>query len=240
MLADKIRRQIAFEAARLLLAQQETDILLAKRLAARRLGYPRLSRRDFPTHDEVREQLSLLGRTSGGVSAGSFADGNAMADRFTVYASLLRPLAAVRQRPEEHPEGDVLYHSLQVFELARHAVPYDEEFLLAALLHDVGKGIDPRDPVPAALAALQRHVTSRTAWLIENLFQVTLLRGNELGMRGRKRLEESENFDDLELLDQLDRQGRQCGAIVPDMEEALQILRDLASEHEESEKSTDE
>ena len=46
----------------------------------------------------------------------------------------------------------MLYHTLQVFELARDARPYDEEFLLAALLHDVGKGIDPHDHVAAGLA----------------------------------------------------------------------------------------
>ena len=41
--------------------------------------------------------------------------------------------------------------SLQVFELARERRPYDEEFLLAALLHDIGKGLDPADHVAAAL-----------------------------------------------------------------------------------------
>jgi HD superfamily phosphodiesterase len=55
----------------------------------------------------------------------------------------------VKQNPVYHPEGDALYHSLQVFELARQQVPWDEEFLLAALLHDVGKAIDPADHVAA-------------------------------------------------------------------------------------------
>ena len=60
----------------------------------------------------------------------------------------------VKGSPEYHPEGDVLYHSLQVFELARDRRPYDEEFLLAALLHDVGKGLDRADHVEAGLEAL--------------------------------------------------------------------------------------
>src|SRR4029077_10597773 len=36
-------------------------------------------------------------------------------DRFQVYRALLLPLETVRQSREYHPEGDALYHSLQVF-----------------------------------------------------------------------------------------------------------------------------
>ena len=68
-------------------------------------------------------------------------------DRFQIYQMLLLPLENVKEDPRYHPEGDALYHSLQVFELARRELPYDEEFLLAALLHDVGKAIDRRDHV---------------------------------------------------------------------------------------------
>jgi hypothetical protein len=48
-----------------------------------------------------------------------------------------------------HPEGDALYHSLQVFELARCEAPWDRDLAAAALLHDVGKAIDRRDHVIA-------------------------------------------------------------------------------------------
>src|SRR6188768_472068 len=40
-------------------------------------------------------------------------------DRYQVYESLLLPLEIVKQSPKWHPEGDVLYHSLQVFDHAR-------------------------------------------------------------------------------------------------------------------------
>ncbi len=89
-------------------------------------------------------------------------------DRFQIYEMLLLPLELVRQNPKYHPEGDALYHSLQVFVLARDELPYDEEFLLAALLHDVGKAIDRKDHVAAGLEALAEHITQRTAWLIEH------------------------------------------------------------------------
>src|SRR5262245_45926720 len=68
-------------------------------------------------------------------------------DPYPIYRLLLLPLESVKQAPRRHPEGDVLYHSLQVFELARDCRPYDEEFMLAALLHDIGKGLDPANHV---------------------------------------------------------------------------------------------
>src|SRR5262249_35995618 len=38
---------------------------------------------------------------------------------FLLYRMLLEPLEGVKQSVKYHPEGDALYHSLQVFELAR-------------------------------------------------------------------------------------------------------------------------
>jgi hypothetical protein len=149
-------------------------------------------------------------------------------DRFQIYQMLLVPLETVKQSPQWHPEGDALYHSLQVFDLARDELPYDEEFQLAALLHDVGKAIDPYDHVAAALDALQGHITSRTAWLIEHHMQASALRDGTLGARARKRLEAHDDFDELMLLCDCDRRGRQRGVMAPDVEEALQHLRELS------------
>jgi len=149
-------------------------------------------------------------------------------DRFQIYEMLLLPLEGVKQSPKYHPEGDALYHSLQVFDLARDASPYDEELQLAALLHDVGKAIDPRDHVAAALEALEGYITLRTAWLIEHHTDAGALRDGTLGARSRRRLEASEDFDDLMLLCDCDRQGRAKGVAAPELDEALQSLRELA------------
>lgn len=148
-------------------------------------------------------------------------------DRFVVYRSLLLPLATVKQSREFHPEGDVLYHSLQVFELARDELPYDEEFLLAALLHDVGKGIDPYDHVQGALEALEGTITQRTAWFIEHHMEAHALQEGTLGSRARRRLEESEDYEELRLLSRCDRQGRQQGVQVSEVDDALDYIRDL-------------
>ena len=151
-------------------------------------------------------------------------------DRFALFRMLLEPLEGVKQSPKYHPEGDALYHSLQVFELAREERPYDEEFLLAALLHDVGKAIDPSDHVTAALDALEGAVSERTAWLIAHHMDAQAYRDGTLGHRARIRLQESEWFDDLMLLYELDRRGRVRGAVVCEVDEAIEYFRELEQE----------
>jgi len=153
-------------------------------------------------------------------------------DRFELYRLLLRPLEGVKQDPRYHPEGDALYHSLQVFELAREERGYDEEFLLAALLHDVGKAIDPSDHVGAGLQALEGTITPRTETLIALHMDALAYRRGTLGARARTRLRQSEEFDDVMLLRDLDTRGRTPGAIVCELDEALAFIRDLAAENE--------
>lgn len=155
-------------------------------------------------------------------------------DRFELYRMLLQPLEGVKQSRKHHPEGDALYHSLQVFELARDERPYDEEFLLAALLHDVGKAIDPADHVSAALQALEGAITERTEFLITHHMEALAYRQGALGARARMRLEQSEEFDDLMLLRDLDCRGRVRGAAVCELEEALQYVRRLDEDPHDS------
>ena len=248
---DRARRQIAVEAARRMLGAigpedgdpsgrlrdaTEAEYYAAKRKAAAVLGRP-VRPGDLPSDSEVREQVLALVRDStvvnppddqpepgAGEELARLAD---HVDRFAVYKLRLAPLEAVKQDPRRHPEGDALYHSLQVFELARHARPYDEEFLLAALLHDSGKAIDPSNPVATALEALRGAVTDRTLALIGHLRDFKLARDKP---GAPPPVDDPDVLEDLNLLRELDDLGRVPGATVGTVDEALDYLRGLERE----------
>lgn len=240
---DRLRLQIARESARRLVAGREpgdstwldalaeSDLYTAKRKAAAVLGH-RVRPGDLPSDSEVRSEVAALLRSPEpptpampepalGHEPGRMAD---VLDRFTLYRVRLAPLEAVKQKPPAHPEGDALYHSLQVFELARDARPYDEEFLLAALLHDVGKAIDPADHAASGAEAVRGGVTERTHWLIAH--------HHDLDESARPARIEGppEWLDDLKLLAELNRAGRTLGQEVEGLDAALDYLRGLEGE----------
>jgi hypothetical protein len=157
----------------------------------------------------------------------ALADQDEEIDPYQLFRLLLQPLENVSQSRQYHPEGDVLYHSLQVFELAKDVRPWDEEFLLAALLHDIGKGIDRGDHVNAGLQALDGLITDRTAWLIENHMLAHEYRANTLGAKAKRRLESHEDFEDLLLLNECDAGGRVPGAHVGTVEDALGFIKEV-------------
>ncbi len=227
---------------------EESDYYQAKRKAAAVLGH-RVRPGDFPSDHEIREEVVALSRSPAPPDPETLANKADLAldpetiaeggsgprladhlDRFTIYKLRLEPLESVKQNSRTHPEGDVLYHSLQVFELARAERPYDEEFLLAALLHDVGKGIDPSDPVAATLEALDGAIPDRTARLIAQLKNASALREGNLGAKARRALGSDAACDDLNLLIDLDQAGRVPGAPVSSVDEALAYLRGLEDE----------
>jgi hypothetical protein len=256
----RLRTQIALEAARRLFATvvpqgeeppegwldlaTSNDYYVAKRKAAAVLGH-RVRPGDLPSDDEVREQLVALWRGSTGGRDGLESlpdhagdDETACAvplmadhlDRFAIYRMRLEPLESVKQNPKYHPEGDALFHSLQVFQLAREARPYDEEFLLAALLHDVGKAIEPQNHVVAGVEALRGSVTDRTLWLIEHHMDLLADRDRPLSPRLKRDLEASEYYEDLKLLRAVDDAGRVPGQPVESLEEVLVYLKGLEEE----------
>ena len=235
---SKLRRRIALIAAHLISERHEWNFYRARIQAARLVSKDRVRGVDLPTNDEIRAELRALAVASdrdrfngeqGNDVRGEpvLADEHPHTDRFRVYRSLLHQLENVKQSPRSHPEGDALYHSLQVFQLARDHVPYDEEFLLAALLHDVGKAIDRHDHVTAGLDVLDGTVTPRTVWFIEFHPHAQLQRQGTLGARAIRRLHESEDYDQLLLLAQCDREGRRTGVAVPDVDDAIDYIRQL-------------
>ena len=119
---------------------------------------------------------SWFGNTRASTSRPKMISQSEAVDPYQLFRLLLLPLENVEARSPRLliQEGDALYHSLQVFELARDRRPYDEEFLLAALLHDVGKGLDPHDySRRRRLSALdgphhwkrRRNSSSPTTWM---------------------------------------------------------------------------
>jgi len=254
--SSRLRRQIALEAARRLyrtLVPEDgtppanwldgagaSELYVAKRKAAAVLGH-RLRPGDLPSDSEVREQLIVLDRSNSGLSGANDpmpepepgSNGGSLAeqlDRFAIYKMRLEPLESIKQNPKTHPEGDALFHSLQVFHLARDVRPYDEEFLLAALLHDVGKAIDPQNHEVAAVEALRGAVTERTLWLIEHHSDLLAARNQPLSARVKRELDASEHAEDLALLCELDLAGRVPGQHVDSIAEVLDYLKGLDDE----------
>jgi hypothetical protein len=131
---------------------------------------------------------------------------------------LLSGLDGVLQSARYHPEGDALYHSLQVFDLARNATS-DRDLWSAALFHDVGKGIDgpTHDEVGADL--LEGLVCPRVVWLVRH--HLDLLREPRLT---RRRFFGTPELADLERLRKWDLGGRRTDARVLSPEEAIEIL----------------
>ena len=122
----------------------------------------------------------------------------------------------------------MLYHSLQVFDLACDMFPYDEEFLLAAILHDVGKGSDARDHVNAGVMDLEGLISDRTEWLIANHMLAHQINDGTIGARKWRRLRENESYPELLALGQCDREGRQTGVQTTNVEDALDYIRGLS------------
>ncbi len=225
---EKLRRRILFESARLMHTRKESEYHRARIAAARSIARGWVHPSDLPDRRQIHDLLQQM-------NSGSWPEPSdhesAAEQRFDTYRSLLAPLECVRQNRKAHPEGDVLYHSLQAFELVCEQLPYDEETLLAALLHDVGRGIDPLNHVEAALNALSGSITERTAWLIENHILARGIVDGSIGVRARRRLAACEWFEELEVLARADLAGRQPGAHVRDLDDALDYLRDIGDDY---------
>ena len=179
---EKLRRQILYATARLLITQQETQVGRARIQAARKLYKGWVKPADMPTDREIHAELDRM----------SNFHQPAPEDRFVLFRQLLVALEKVQQSPKKHTPREM--HSptvCRVYDLVYDEVPYDEELLLAALLHDVGKGIDPHNHVEAGLGVLGETITERTAWLITHCHEARKVKDGTIGVRARRRLQDS-------------------------------------------------
>jgi len=226
----KLRRRLAEQAARLMFENQ-LSFQKATKQAVDRVGGGFVVRKALPTQREIRAEIERLAWLSG-QSDDRLLEPAEPEDPLIIFASLMAPLEQVRRRGRGGVFEDYLAHSLRVFDLACDELPYDEEFLTAALLHEVGQGIDPQSPTAAGLDALAGLITPRTHWLIENLPSANASVEGNLGRRSMRRLSDSEWFEDLLQLADCDRRGDSLGVRTSDLESALEFLRELRAEDE--------
>lgn len=215
---DRLRDRITADAARAV--ESGSDVRRATFRAARRVAGGWVEDDRLPDPTQVRGEVHRRIDPSGSLR-------HLTGDRFDAIAAIVAVLATVRQDPVRCPEGDALEHSLQVFDLVHCERPFDEELLTAALVHDVGRAIDRKNPIPVAVEALGDLVTERTRWLIESLPAGQGHADGSLGHRARRRLEAHPDFLDVLLLAEADREGHVRGYAAPSLDEAIAILRDL-------------
>ncbi|MCB9642785.1 MAG: HD domain-containing protein [Myxococcales bacterium] len=127
-------------------------------------------------------------------------------------------LDGIWQDPVYHPEGDALFHSLQVFQQAKLHTQ-DPELWAAALFHDIGKSEQNEGHAEIGAEMLEDLVSPRVVWLVEH--HMDLLYTPKLI---RRQLRGSERLRDLEKLHQWDIAGRDPHAWAPHPEEAIEQL----------------
>ena len=131
---------------------------------------------------------------------------------------LLLALDGVPQDSKYHPEGDALFHTLQVFGLALRETR-DPILLGAALLHDVGKADAGSDHDEVGADLLEGLIHPRAVWLVRH--HLDLLR------HPRRARHRGIEIGALQQLRRWDLGGRHPDARVMSPEHAVSIVSEL-------------
>lgn len=133
--------------------------------------------------------------------------------------SILDSLDGIEENPIYHPEGDCLYHSLQVFQ---HALPETDNPTLwaAALFHDIGKSVDYVNHAIVGSDMLKGLLNPNITWLTRH--HLDLLKSPK---KTRQKWKGTQQLCDLESLRRWDLAGRQTNAFVMSTQEAVDILQ---------------
>ena len=132
--------------------------------------------------------------------------------------SLLDDLEFIEQHPKYHPEGDALFHSLQVFQLSL-VKSKDPIIWAAALFHDVGKAINGPEHDCIGAQMLSGVLHPNIIWLIEH--HLDLMKKNKKTIQKYKN---EQKLIDLQLLRKLDVAGRDPFAQVMTVEKSVDFL----------------
>lgn len=233
------------EAARLMYSRNQTEYYRAKLKAAKRLCKGWVKPAELPTNAEIRDEIQRMANLFEGSSRfDRLREMRVEALRVMRLLSRFRPkiigstftghirhgsdidihiFAASTEPIESCLDAEGFDYRVERKVVRKH----DEEFQLAALLHDVGKGLDADDHVGSGLKALEGHITPRTAWLIEHHMEAHQIRDRTIGFRAHQRLKASPDYETLLLLSECDRNGRVPGAKVPELDDVFDALRDL-------------
>ena len=133
--------------------------------------------------------------------------------------SLLLDLDGIEQDPYYHPEGDALFHSLQVFQ---HACQHSDQPPLwaAALFHDVGKTCGSKDHDKVGADMLRGVLNERIVWLVEHHLDL-LISPSKTKRNLRKH---PTQLKQLQQLRHWDLSGRDINAEVMSPQQAVALL----------------
>jgi hypothetical protein len=256
MADERTRRQIAFLAAQMMYHRTDAEYFTAKRKAARQLGVEYRHRPgDLPSNKEIRDQIQAMARMHEGPKRLE-----RLRDMRLAGLRMMRLLARFRPRLigsvrtghvrkgsdiDIHIFGDSL--ALVTNTLDEHGLAYDVEhkrivkygeervFTHIHLVdgHSFELTLYPEDKV---------HYVFKSSITGKAIERASIAELEELFKREYPdldfddevlRLEEQIDPFDLVLLAELDRRARVSGALVCDLDEALQILRDLAEQEQD-------
>jgi len=114
----------------------------------------------------------------------------------------------VKQVEKYHPEGDVLTHTIQVFNKAFRETR-DIDLLLACLLHDVGKQVNRLNHVKESLNLIDDIASCKTKWLVKNHMRIwTYINGEMRKLSRCVELAEHPWLPELLQLARFDKIGR--------------------------------
>lgn len=137
---------------------------------------------------------------------------------FDYLKQLLFDLEDVEQSRKYHPEGNALFHSLQVFELTLQCST-EPRLWAASLFHDVGKSVDSQRHCEIGNQMLSSVLNEDIVWLVEHHLDLMIS-----PKKTQKKYSNQPKLNDLEILRKCDIKGRDPFARPMSVRSAVKLL----------------